>query len=112
MIYLKEYNLSDEDLQEIYDSLSDENWYNITTYESRVCDLLDYFKSIGITNFKDIFLTKPNIFYKNAKEMRKYIEDSKEKEQMNTINNDEINNNNEVEKESSQEQQENLEQNR
>ena len=91
MIYLKEYNLSDEDLQEIYDSLSDENWYNITTYESRVCDLLDYFKSIGITNFKDIFLTKPNIFYKNAKEMRKYIEDSNIPDLIDKINEDAIN---------------------
>lgn len=91
MKYLKEYNLSDEDLQEIYDSLSDENWYNITTYESRVCGLLDYFKSIGITNFKDIFLTKPHVFYKNAKEMRKYIEDANIPDLIDRINEDAIN---------------------
>lgn len=53
-----------------------------------------------------------NLVENFIQELSKYIEDSKEKEQMNTINNDEINNNNEVEKESSLEQQENLEQNR
>ena len=45
-------------------------------------------------------------------ELSKHIENSKKKEQMNTINNEEINNNNEIEKENSLEQQEKLEQNR
>ena len=53
-----------------------------------------------------------NLVENFIQELSKYIENSKEKEQMNTINNDEINNNNEVEKESSLEQQESLEQNR
>ena len=91
MKYLKEYNLSDEDLQEIYDNLSDEEWYNITTFESRVCDLLNYFKSIGITNFKDILLNRPIVFYKNAKEMRKYIENSNIPDLIDRINEDAIN---------------------
>lgn len=53
-----------------------------------------------------------NLVENFIQELSKYIENSKEKEQMNTINNDENNNNNEVEKESLLEQQENLEQNR
>ena len=46
-----------------------------------------------------------NLVENFIQELSKQIENSKEKEQMNTINNDEINNNNEV-------QQESLEQNR
>lgn len=53
-----------------------------------------------------------NLVENFIQELSKYIENSKEKEQVNTISNDEINNNNEVEKEISLEQQENLEQNR
>ena len=53
-----------------------------------------------------------NLVENFMQELSKHIENSKEKEQINTINNEEINNNNEVEKESSLEQQENLEQNR
>ena len=53
-----------------------------------------------------------NLVENIIQKLSKYIENSKEKEQMNTINNDENNNNNEVEKESSLEQQENIEQNR
>ena len=47
-----------------------------------------------------------NLVENFIQELSKYIENSKEKEQMNTISNDEINNNNEVEKESSLEQHE------
>ena len=50
-----------------------------------------------------------NLVENFIQELSKYIENSKEKEQMNTINNDEINNNNEVEKQNSIEQQESLE---
>lgn len=53
-----------------------------------------------------------NLVENFIQELSKQIENSKEKEQINTMNNGEINNNNEVEKESALEQQENLEQNR
>lgn len=76
MMYLKEYGLSEEDIEEIYDNLCDEDWYTIISTASTVCGLLDYFSSIGINNFKDIFMNKPIVFYQNAQEMRKYIEES------------------------------------
>lgn len=53
-----------------------------------------------------------NLVENFMQELSRHIENSKEKEQMNTINNEEISNNNEVKKESSLEQPENLEQNR
>ena len=53
-----------------------------------------------------------NLVENFMQELSKHIENSKEKEQINTMNNGEINNNNEVEKESALEQQESLEQNR
>lgn len=53
-----------------------------------------------------------NLVENFMQELSRHIENSKEKEQRNTINNEEISNNNEIEKENSLEQQENLEQNR
>ena len=40
MSYLKDYNLSDEDLQEIYDNLSDEEWILITGSSSKIKEIL------------------------------------------------------------------------
>lgn len=75
MDYLKKYNLTDEDLQEIYENLSYENWSNITGSSTKVKGVLDYLASIGITNFKDIFLYKPSVFYLYAEDIKKYIEE-------------------------------------
>ena len=66
MKYLKEFNLSDSDLQEIYDKLSDEEWQYITTTKVQIKELLRYFTSIGITNIKDIFLHRPDILHQYA----------------------------------------------
>ena len=66
MSYLKDYNLSDEDLQEIYDNLSDEEWILITGSSSKIKEILDYLTSLGITNVKDMFLYKMNIFYQHT----------------------------------------------
>lgn len=74
MKYLKEFNLSDSDLQEIYDKLSDEEWQYVTTTKVQIKELLRYFTSIGITNIKDIFLHRPDILYQYADDMKSYIE--------------------------------------
>ena len=76
MSYLKDYNLSDEDLQEIYDNLSDEEWILITGSSSKIKEILDYLTSLGITNVKDMFLYKMNIFYQHADDLENYIKKS------------------------------------
>ncbi len=76
MNYLKKYGLTDEDIDEIYDSLSDEDWYTINCMDTRVEKILKYFKSLGITNFKDMFIYKPNIFNQHVDEIENYINES------------------------------------
>ena len=73
MNYLKKYGLTDEDIDEIYDSLSDEDWYTITCMDTGVKKILNYFSSLGITNFKDMFIYKPNIFDLSVNEIEKCI---------------------------------------
>lgn len=76
MNYLKKYGLTDEDIDEIYDNLSDEDWYTINCMDTRVKKILDYFNSLGITNFKDMFIYKPNIFNQHVDEIENYINES------------------------------------
>lgn len=76
MTYLKEFGLSDEDLKEIYDSLTDEDWLYITTTKVQIKELLKYLTSLGITNIKDICIHKPLVLYQYADDMKKYIEES------------------------------------
>ncbi len=88
MNYLKKFNLSDKDLDEIYDSLSDENWQFITATKTQVGTLLEYLISIGITNIKNIFLYRPNVLYQYAEDMKKYIEESQITDIVQKINED------------------------
>ena len=76
MNYLKKYGLSDDDLQEIYDNLSDEDWMMVTNMSTRVERILDYFTALGINNFKDMFIYKVNIFYQHVDDLQKYISES------------------------------------
>lgn len=88
MNYLKQFNLSDDDLNEIYDSLSDEDWQFVSATKIQIEDLLEYFISIGITNIKDIFLYRPNVLYQYAEDMEQYIKDCKDKDIVSKINED------------------------
>lgn len=88
MNYLKQFNLSDDDLDEIYDSLSDEDWQFVSATKIQIEDLLEYFISIGITNIKDIFLYRPNVLYQYAEDMEQYIKDCKDKDIVSKINED------------------------
>ncbi len=88
MNYLKQFNLSDDDLNEIYDSLSDEDWQFVSATKIQIEDLLEYLISIGITNIKDIFLYRPNVLYQYAEDMEQYIKDCKDKDIVSKINED------------------------
>ena len=88
MNYLKQFNLSDDDLNEIYDSLSDEDWQFVSATKIQIEDLLEYLISIGITNIKDIFLYRPNVLYQYAEDMEQYIKDCKDEDIVNKINED------------------------
>lgn len=91
MRYLKNYGLSDDDIKEVYNSLDDYDWSEVTFHRFRVMDLLDYFKSVGITNFKDMLLYKPDIFYLSASEMEKIINKCDVKNIIEKLNEDVIN---------------------
>ena len=77
MNYIKNYSLTDEDIKEIEEYLSDEDINNYYVSELRVAEILDYLKSLGIKNIKDILMYKSNIFYESVNTIKKNIPNDK-----------------------------------
>lgn len=77
MNYIKNYGLTDEDIKEIEEYLSDEEINNYYVSELRVTEILDYLKSLGIKNIKDILMYKSNIFYESVNTIKKNIPNDK-----------------------------------
>ena len=77
MSYIKNYGLTDEDIKEIEEYLSDEDINNYYVSELRVAEILDYLKSLGIKNIKDILMYKSNIFYESVNTIKKNIPNDK-----------------------------------
>ncbi len=73
MDYFKNYGLTDEDIEEIEEFLSDDDINNYYISELKVIEILDYLKSIGIKNIKDILKYKSNIFYESVNNIKKNI---------------------------------------
>lgn len=77
MDYYKKYGLSDADIMEIKMSISNDDLLEAEVYFLRIGELFDYLASIGITDFKEIFLNVPDILGYKSEEIRKSIEESK-----------------------------------
>ena len=74
MDYLIKYNLTNEDIKDITNSIDEEDRLEIEMNEERISSILNYFFSIGLTNIKDIIITKPNLFYDDVNSIKMRIE--------------------------------------
>ncbi len=74
MDYLIKYNLTNEDIKDITNSINEEDRLEIEMNEERISSILNYFFSIGLTNIKDIIITKPNLFYDDVNSIKMRIE--------------------------------------
>lgn len=72
--YLTKYNLTNEDVKDIIDSITYDDQLELELNEERVSSIIDYFLSIGLTNIKDIIITKPNLFYDDILSIKERIE--------------------------------------
>ena len=73
MKYLIDYNLTEKDIEDINKTLSEEEWIMLTTSTSRIEEILDYLQSLGITDFKELFINKTNVLYQNVDKIEKKI---------------------------------------
>ncbi len=74
MDYLIKYNLTNEDINDIIESIDEEDRLEIELNEERISSILNYFLSIGLTNIKDIIITKSNLFYDDVNSIKMRIE--------------------------------------
>ena len=74
MEYLTKYNLTTEDIKDITSSIDEDDKLELELNEERVSSIIDYFLSIGLTNIKDIIITKPNLFYDDINSIKMRIE--------------------------------------
>ena len=73
MNYLKDYNLSDDDINEIIDTIDSTDYNEYITKEDKIKSMLDYFVSIGITNIKDLLMYKSYLFYETLEVIKNKI---------------------------------------
>ncbi len=74
MDYLKKFGLSDTDIEEISNNLTEDEYQTIEFYKSRVSKDIDYLKELGITDIKGIFMNCAYIFNYFASELKEAIE--------------------------------------
>ena len=91
MKYLEQYGLSEKEIDKIYEGLTYEEWLAISTYRTRIEGILEYFKSIGIDNIKNIFSEAPHIFLYSENEVKKLFNECNDSEIVSKINDDAMN---------------------
>ena len=74
MEYLTKYNLTTEDINDIINTIDEEDKLELELNEERVSSIIDYLLSIGLTNIKDIIINKPNLFYDDVNSIKERIE--------------------------------------
>ena len=70
MKFLRKYNLTESDILELNNKLSERDKLEIMMHEERVDTIVKYLFSVGIFNLKDIFLYKTNIFYDDVENIK------------------------------------------
>lgn len=71
--YLKDYGISNEDIAEIKGRFDEKNIYNLGIMKNNVCEILDYLKEIGVTNFKNVILYRLDLCFMDLTYLKKQI---------------------------------------
>ena len=85
--YLKEY-VTKEDFNVINYNFKDVDVNNFSYYEQNIREVLDYLKSIGVDNFKDILLYRKDICLKNLDILKEEVNKINKKLIVYLFNND------------------------
>ena len=72
--YLKQFNLKNEDISEIKKMFNKDIISKFEVMENNVVLILNYLKEIGVINFKDLILYRPDICFMNIQYLKGKIE--------------------------------------
>ncbi len=94
MNYLKNYNLSDEQINNI-EKLIKERGQNIDTFKydpEKITSILDLFVSIGVSNIYGIITTNPSMFRDTVRSVKNRINKYGDKNELAKLLNEDANN--------------------
>lgn len=94
MDYLKEYGITDDEIESIKKTL-DKAEVNLDIFlfnKEKVKSILDLFKNIGVRNYYDIIITNPYMFYDTVKSISTKINGYKDKFELAKLINEDPNN--------------------
>ena len=94
MNYLKDFNLTDEQIKSITETIIESNVdINIFKYDSdKVIEILNLFLQIGVTNLYNIIITRPALFCDTVESIKKKIDKYEDKVELaNLLNEDALN---------------------
>ena len=74
MEYLDEFGFNENDIEEVYNTLSEDDLNEMIVKEDRVKEILKLLTEKGIINLKDIVLYRTNIFYINPGTIKSALE--------------------------------------
>ena len=94
MNYLKEYGISDEEIENI-NKILDVAEVNVDIFlynQEKVKSILDLFKNIGVKNFYEIIITNPYMFYDTVNSIKTKINGYRDKNELARLINEDPNN--------------------
>jgi len=62
--YFKKYNITIEEMEKIEAGLDKELITNFKVMENNVCEVLEYFRELGIKNLSNIIIYRPDLCFK------------------------------------------------
>ena len=71
--YLKNYNLSNDDVNDIKLEFNKDILTNFEVMSYNVCQILDYLKSLNINSFKELILIRPDICFININILKEKV---------------------------------------
>ena len=94
MNYLKNYNLSDDQINDI-ERVIKEKGNNIDTFKydsEKIISILDLFVSVGVTNIYNIIITNPSMFRDTIRSIQNRINKYEDKSELARLLNEDANN--------------------
>lgn len=91
MEYLDKYGFSDSEIEYLYNELDELDINELSMHEDRVCNIINYLKSIGIKNIKKLIIDRIELFYMSSSIIKKRFDDSDIPNIVELINEDFIN---------------------
>ena len=94
MNYLKDYNITEEEIKNIKEVLTEAE-VNIDIFlynEEKVKTILDLFVNLGVKNIYDIIITNPYMFYDTISSIETKINGYKDKKELARLINEDPNN--------------------